>query len=291
MPDTKPPTALRQPQRLSILALPLAPSITLIALFFCLPFALLVEMSFRHQSAGSLIMSDSFTLDNYRAILGKPIYLRAIANTVALAGGTVAISLLLALPCARLIVRSSGVLRAALILLTLLPTVSGSLVQTLGLVNLLSPLGVINGTLRGLGIIRYSIPFLGHDLGVLIGLVQAFLPLMILPLVEAMGRMPADVEDAARLLGASRAQVWWCVILPLARPGMIAGGMLVFFAALTSFVTPQLLGQGRVQTIGTVMYQQAILVDNWPLASAFAVLLVLASAAIRTAVSYLRKVA
>lgn len=274
------------------MALPLAaPALLLILLLFCLPFALLLEMSLHEQVAGSMLPSDALTLENYRAILCNPVYLRAILNTLQLAIGAASACLLLALPAARIIVRSKGAIRAMLILMTLLPTISGSLVQTLGLVNLMSPLGVINGSLRALGLIRVSIPLLGHYAGVLVGLVQSFLPLMILPLVETMGRIPPDVEDAAALLGATRGEVWRRVILPLARPGMIAGTTLVFFASLTAFVTPQLLGQGRVQTIGTVLYQQAVMVDNWPLASSFAVLLVMAIMAIRLAIAALQRTA
>jgi ABC-type spermidine/putrescine transport system permease subunit I len=134
---------------------------------------------------------------------------------------------------------------------------------------------VVNGGLKALGLITSSIRFLGTELGILIGLVQAFLPLMVLPLATVLAKLPKDLESAAMSLGAPRLAVWRRVILPLAVPGILAGSVLVFCAALTSFVTPQVLGQGKISTFATIAYQQAALVLDWPFASALAVSLLL----------------
>lgn len=173
--------------------------------------------------------------------------------------------------------------------LMLIPLVSGALLPTLGLVNLLSTLGVVNGALKALGLIDKSISFLGNSTGILIGLVQSFLPLAVLPLVTVLDRLPADYEDAAMSLGASRRNVWRRVLLPLSMPGLLAGGLLVFCAALTSFVTPQILGQGKVATFATMAFQQASLVLDWPFASALAVVMLAILALIALAASLAQK--
>jgi putative spermidine/putrescine transport system permease protein len=121
---------------------------------------------------------------------------------------------------------------------------------------------------------------LGNTTGIVIGLLQSFLPLMVLPLITVLDKLPRDYEDAAMSLGASRWRVWTKVLLPLSAPGLVAGSLLVFCAALTSFVTPQILGQGKVATFATMAYQQASLVLDWPLASALAVVMLLMLAAI-----------
>lgn len=251
----------------------LAPATLLIAVVFLVPFALLLLMGFWSQPPGSLLLDTSFTLENYARIFGDDLYLRGLWTTLWLSLATTAISLVLGLPVAYFIVKKAGRLRGLLMALMLVPLVSGALLPTLGLVNLLSTLGVVNGTLKSLGLIGSSLELLGNTTGILIGLVQSFLPMMVLPLVTVLDRLPADFEDAAMSLGASRFEVWRRVLLPLALPGILAGALLVFCAALTSFVTPQILGQGKVATFATMAYQQASLVLDWPFASALAVVM------------------
>jgi putative spermidine/putrescine transport system permease protein len=189
---------------------------------------------------------------------------------------TTLLTLLIGLPVARLIATGSGRAKGLLLALMLVPLVCGALLPTLGMIHLLGPLGVVNGTLKLLGLTQSSVKFLGTTGGVVVGMVQAFLPLMVLPLVNTLSRLPRDVEAAANSLGASPVHVWRRVILPLAMPGVVAGAVLVFCAAFTSFVTPHVLGQGRIATFGTVAYQQAALVLDWPFASSLAVIVLTA---------------
>ncbi len=248
----------------------LAPAMLLIGVAFLLPFLLLVLAGFWSQPPGSWIVDPTFTLKNYARIATDAYYVTAFARTIWLSLFTVAICLLLGFPVARWIA-SRRPLHSFLAITMLLPLVAGALLQTLGLVNLLSLLGVVNGALKSLGLIDSSIRFLGTELGILIGLVQAFLPLMVLPLATVLAKLPKELEQAAMSLGAPRLAVWRRVILPLSVPGILAGSVLVFCAALTSFVTPQVLGQGKIPTFATIAYQQAALVLDWPFASALAV--------------------
>ncbi|GHA10086.1 ABC transporter permease [Devosia pacifica] len=249
----------------------LTPGLFVTGAVFLSPFAFLALTSFWTQRPNSLLVDPAFTLVNYVRIATDMFFLRVLFHTIYLGVITVLVCLVLGLPIARWIARRAVVSRGILVVLIVTPMVSGAVVQTLGLVNLLSLLGVINGLLKQLGLIDRSIRFLGDELGVLIGLVQAFLPLMVLPLLNTMSKLPEDLESAARSLGAPAWRLWMLVILPLSMPGIIAGSVLVFFASVTSFVTPQILGQGRIQTFGTVMYQQSALVNDWPFASALAV--------------------
>lgn len=251
------------------------PALALIGVVFLLPFLLLIAMGFWSQPVGSLLIDTTFTTVNYARLATDPYFITAFLRTVWLGLANTAICLVLGFPVARWITRRSPRLRGLLMALMLIPLVCGALLQTLGLVNLLGLLGIVNGALKALGLIDSSIRFLGTDLGVLIGLVQAFLPLMVLPLTTVLQRLPAELEQAASSLGAPALNVWRRIILPLSMPGMIAGGVLVFCATLTSFVTPQILGQGKVPTFATIAYQQAALVLDWPFASAFAVVMLL----------------
>ncbi|SNT28951.1 ABC transporter permease [Tropicimonas sediminicola] len=250
-----------------------APGLLLVAGVFLAPFLLLVAMSFWSQPEGTLLIDPTPTLENYRRIFSDDYYLRGLGRTLWLSLATVVISLVLGFPVAFWIVRRAGRFRRLVTALVLLPMVCGALLPTLGLVNILSPLGLINGTLKALGLIDRSIPLLGTQAGILIGLVQAFLPLMVLPLVAVLDRLPPSFEEAAMSLGARPSQVWRRVVFPLSAPGVLAGSTLVFCAALTSFVTPQILGQGKIATFAAMTWQQASLVLDWPFAAALAMVM------------------
>lgn len=256
-------------------ALLVAPAALLMFGVFVLPFLFLVVLSFWSQLPGSLRMDTSFTLSNYVRIFGDSYYLGGLWTTLWLSGFVTLICLVLALPLSRWIVLHAGRAKGLLIGLSILPLVCGALLPTLGLVNLLSPLGFINGALKFMGLVEASLPLLGNITGVSIGLVQAFLPLMILPLITTIERIPPEYEKAAMSLGAPRLVVWRRVLLPLMLPGIVAGSLLVFCASLTAFVTPQILGQGKVVTFASLAYQQAALVLDWPFASALGMVMLL----------------
>ncbi len=251
----------------------LAPGLGLILLVFFLPFGLLLMTSVWSQAPGSLIVKPDLSFESYRRIFADAFYLRALGRTIGLSLATVVVCLILGFPTAFWIARRAGSWRRLAMALMLLPVVCGALLPTLGLVNLLSPLGVVNGFLKSVGLIGTAIPFLGTMGGILLGLTQSFLPLMVLPLVVVLDRLPPAYEEAAMSLGARPGRVWRHVVIPLCLPGIGAGSVLVFCAALTSFVTPQILGQGKVATFAAVTWQQASLVLDWPFASALAVVM------------------
>ncbi|WP_181409705.1 ABC transporter permease [Martelella alba] len=251
----------------------LAPALILSGGVFLLPFLWLVVTSFKVRGEGSLLMADGFSLANYARLISDSYFAAVFFRTLWLSALATILCLIIALPVARQIAVSAGRAKGLLLALILVPLVSGALLPSLGMLHLLGPLGVINSILKEMGLIRSSIKFLGTVPGVVIGLVQAFLPLMLLPLVNALSHLPKDVEAAAATLGAPMPVIWRRVILPLIAPGVVAGSVLVFCASLTSFVTPQILGQGKIATFGTMAYQQASLVLDWPFASAIAVVM------------------
>jgi putative spermidine/putrescine transport system permease protein len=249
----------------------LLPALLLVGMVFLAPFLWLGVMSLRRQTSGSLLMADGFYWGNYARLINDQFFARATLRTFLYSVVATALSLLAGLPVARLIASGAGKVKGLLLALMLAPLVSGALLPALGMMQLLGPLGVVHGGLRMLGLGSVRIAILGTPTGVVLGLVQAFLPLMVLPLVAVLSRLPRDVEAAAASLGAPPWAVWRHVLLPLAAPGIRSGCALVFCGCFTAFVTPQVLGQGRIATFGTVAYQQAALVLDWPLASALAI--------------------
>ena len=246
------------------------PATMLVSFAFLVPLGHLVVFSFWRAVPGSNLPDRVFSLNNYERILTDPYYLEIYLQTIRISIIATSLSLLLGFPLALYISRQQGMNKGVLMVLVLLPTVGGGLIQALGWIVLLLPFGVVNGTLLELNLISRPMRLLGNDVGIILGLTQAFMPMMVLPIVAVLGRIDQSLARAATSLGASPWRVFREVTWPLSRPGVVAGTVLVFMAHLTSFVTPLLLGQGKIQTYSTVAYQQAVEVLDYPFASAFA---------------------
>ena len=250
-----------------------APALVLVTLVFLVPLAHLVVFSFWKSVPGSNIPERTFSLHNFERVVSDIYYFEVYWRTFRISVVSTTTTLLMGYPLALYISRQEGARRAikgVLMVLVLLPTVGGGLIQTLGWIVLLLPFGIVNGTLIELHLIERPLRLLGKDIGIILGLTQAFMPLMVLPLVTALSKIDVSFEQAARSLGAGRARVFREITLPLSLPGIVGGTLLVLMAHLTSFVTPLLLGQGKVQVYSTLAYQQAIEVLDYPFASAFA---------------------
>lgn len=261
---------MKKKKTLSLLAL-LTPATLIIGIIFFVPFFQLILYSFWGYVKGSLIPNQQFTFENYVRIFSDPYYFEIYLRTAKLSLISTAITLLLAFPLARYISRKPTGAKGFLIALVSLPLIGGAMIQTMGWLAMLLRYGVINGLLMTLGIISEPVDWLGTQTGVIIGLVQSFIPLMVLPIVATLGSMDENLEDAAKSLGASPIRTFFEVVFPLSLPGVISGSLLVFVVNLTMFVTPSILGQGKIQVFGTLVYQSAIQVMNWPFASAYAI--------------------
>jgi spermidine/putrescine transport system permease protein len=132
--------------------------------------------------------------------------------------------------------------------------------------------GIINTALLGLGLIREPLPLLYNDLAVFIGLVAGELPFMIIPLVASLDKLDRQLLDAAADLGATPWVTFWKVIVPLSRPGLVAGSALVFIPSLGNFVVADLLGGAKSILLGNVIWNQ-FAQRNQPFGSAVTLLL------------------
>jgi putative spermidine/putrescine transport system permease protein len=252
----------------------LLPGILIIGITFLLPFVLLAMQSF--WTYKSIFMFEPiFTFANYAKLFTDSYYLAVYGRTIKLALISTAITLVLAYPLARYISRLSTGSKGFMLSLVALPLIGGAMIQTMGWMTMMMRYGIINGSLLAIGLIDQPITFLGSELGILIGLVQSFIPLMVLPLVASLGAIDSSLEDAAKNLGANPMRTFFEVVFPLSLPGVIAGTVLTLMANLTMFVTPSILGQNKIMVFGTLAYQQAIAVGNWPFASAFAIFFLL----------------
>ena len=265
--------------RLVIMAVPYA---WLLA-FFLVPFAIILKISLAEpviamppftpllDTEGRLAV----TLDNFRFLLTDRLYAITYLRSVVIAGSATLLCLLLGFPMAYAIARAGEKLRGLLLLLVILPFWISFLLRVYAWMGLMNSNGVINNVLMGLGIIDSPLQIMYTDIAVFVGLTYSYLPFMILPLYATLERMDESLVEAALDLGASSRRAFIDVTLPLARPGVIAGCLLVFIPAIGEYVIPYLLGGPDSVLIGRVLFDEFFVNRDWPLASAVAVVLLL----------------
>ncbi len=260
--------------------------------FFLLPFLILLYISFVDQGdsihpfkplwdpiTGIL----SLKYENYWSIfrdteggeLFKTIYIEAYLRSIWYALLTALLCLIVGYPFAYFIARSAPSVRPALLMMVMLPFWTSFLLRVYAWKGILADQGVINQLLMGMGIIEEPIQMLYTQVSMLVGMTYVYLPFMILPLYANLVKMDFRLLEAAYDLGASPFKAFWLVTVPLSKAGIIAGFMLVFIPAVGEFVIPSLLGGPENIMIGRVVWDEMFTSNNWPRASALAVVMIL----------------
>ena len=250
----------------------LGPGITWWTLFFAVPVAILFAYSFfRRGTFGGVVYE--LTLDNYRRAI-DPIYLNVLWFSIRVAVITTGLALLIGYPAAYFIASGPRRLRLPLLVLVILPFWTSFLIRTYAWIVLLNPVGLINRSLQGLGVTDGPLPLLYNEFAIVLGLVYAYLPLMILPLYASIERLGPSVREVASDLGAPPANTFVRVTLPLTLPGIAAGCIFVFVPSLGNFIVPELLGGGRRIMMGNLIQQQFLQARDWPFGATLALFVV-----------------
>lgn len=243
-----------------------APGLVWMALFFLVPLGLVFAISFASRGTYGGIVWE-FTSANYLDLL-HPLYGKILAQSMWYATVTTALCFVLGFPLAYVIARSPARWQPIFLLLVMLPFWTNFLVRTYAWMILLRHDGLINRFLMALGVVDTPLELLYTPTAVVIGLVYGYLPFMVLPLYVAVERLDPLLVEAAWDLYASRWAVFRRVILPLTKPGIVGGCILVFIPSIGSFITPDLLGGARSMMIGNLIQHEYLVVRDWPLGSA-----------------------
>lgn len=249
----------------------LLPALTWLILFIVAPLSIVVVISLATRGPyGETIYN--FTFGNYlRAV--DALYLSAYWRTIWIATATTVLCLAVSFPVAYyLALRAPARWKRSLLVLTVVPFWTSFLIRTYAWVLLLRSEGLINSTLQSAGLIGTPMKLLYSDFAVLTGQVYGELPFMILPIYVALERLDLRLLDAAHDLGANRFWTFLKVTLPLSRPGLIAGVVLVFIPSLGAFITPDLLGGAKSMMIGNLIQNQFAQL-NQPFGSALSLIL------------------
>ncbi|MCS4533164.1 ABC transporter permease subunit [Neisseria montereyensis] len=292
----------RRPGQRAVIAVPY---LWLLVLFL-IPFVIVLKISFAEQELAIPPYSPLITTDpdfgrlnialnyqNYADIFqnfwsslssmlnpfsdsnGNNIYLLTYWLSIKTALTTTFICLLFGYPIAYAISRANPSIRNGLLLAIMLPFWTSFLLRVYAWMGLLGHNGIINNYLMEYGIISQPLDLFYNAFSLNLVMVYAYLPFMILPLYTQLVKMDDRLLEAASDLGAGPIKAFFAITLPLSKTGIIAGSMLVFVPAVGEFVIPELVGGSENLMIGKVLWQAFFDQNNWPLASAIAVIMVI----------------
>jgi len=215
-----------------------------------------------------------FTRDIFDGTLGlADAHLSIFWRSVKLSLMTTAVTFALGFPTAWFIATRPAKQRGLWLFLITIPFWTNLLIRTFAIMEVIRSEGVLNTFLLWTGVIDAPLAIIYTDTAVLIGMAYVYLPLMVLPLFAAIDRFDMRLLEAGYDLYATRWQVLRRVILPIVKPGIVAGSILVFVPSLGAYVTPRVLGGGKNMMIGNFIELQFLAGRNWPLGAALSVTL------------------
>jgi len=249
-----------------------APAAATMVLLFFAPLLIIFAYSLLTRGPYGGVMRP-WTLEAYERVF-DPLYGDILFRSIWVAGVSTLICLALGFPLALYIARSAGH-KTLLLNLVMLPFWTSFLIRTYAWMFLLRDTGLINTVLQGAHLIRTPLPLLFNTGAVILGLVYGYLPFMVLPLYATVEKLDPSLLDAAEDLGASPWIALWRVVIPLSKPGMVAGCLLVFIPCLGAYLTPDLMGGGKTVMIGNLVQNQFTTARDWPFGAALSLLLMI----------------
>lgn len=233
----------------------------------------MIEYSLHELDLSTYRLKDAYTLGNYLFLVEQPVYLRVLLRTLLAAVLVTVMTLFLAFPYAYVMVRTpSSALRKFLLVSLFLPFFIGQVVRAYGWLIILGKEGIINSVLLKMGLPALDLIY--NYGAVVFGLVQYMLPFAVLLIVPAITAIGEDIELAAESLGANWLRAFWHVVLPMARPGLVGAGVVVFTLTMTDFAMPEILGGGTTDFIASSIYDSFFQLSNSGLGAALSIVLV-----------------
>ncbi len=261
--------------------------------FFLLPFLVVLRISFSEMENVRFkellayqdgVLQLTLKVSNYLFILQDELYVATYLSSLKYAAITTALCLAIGYPFAYFMARAKPTLQPALLMLVMLPFWTSFLLRVYAWKGLLGEGGWVADWLTGIGVDRLLVlaalipaegKFMNTPFSLVIGMTYTYLPFMILPLYANLAKMDLSLLEAAADLGATPFKAFWLVTVPLSKAGIIAGSMLVFIPCVGEFVIPELLGGPQTLMIGRVLWDEFFANNDWPMASAVAVVMIL----------------
>jgi putrescine transport system permease protein len=262
-------------------------------IFMLLPFFIILRISFAEMDNVRFapltqykdgVFSLALNVSHYLFLLQDSLYYKTYINSVINAGVTTLVCLFIGYPFAYFMARAKATVQPALLMLVMLPFWTSYLLRVYAWKGLLMNGGLVSNILIAthldqlllwIGVIDTPGMFMNTTFALLIGMVYTYLPFMILPLYATLSKMDLRLLEAAADLGATPWVGFWKITVPLSKAGIIAGSMLVFIPCIGEFVIPDMLGGPKTLMIGRVLYDEFFSNNDWPMAAAVAVSVIL----------------
>ena len=245
----------------------LAPLLLFLGLAYIVPFLGVIRWSVTLPQPG---------LGQYRAALTDPLVQSVFLRTLRVCVAVTAASVLAGYVIALLWVRGGPVQKRLVELCILIPFWISVLTRAFGWLALLSNRGIINDWLQWAGILHEPLAMVRNEFGVIVGMTHFLIPFAVFPLASSMRNLDERVLMAARGMGASRARIFWRVLVPMTLPGILGAALVVFVFALGFFVTPAILGGGRSVMAAELIYLRIFQSPDWGLGAAISVIMMVA---------------
>ena len=257
-----------------------------LALFFLLPFLIVLKISVAEMETTAISpllsyvegkLNVKINFSNFMSLFNDEdqYYLWTYLRSIAFAAVTTLLCLMIGYPFAYFMARSPIERRPALLMLVMLPFWTSFLLRIYAWKGILETNGLLNNFLLWLGVINEPIHMMHTKFSLILGMVYTYLPFMILPLYSNLVKLDNRFLEASADLGATPLQTFWRITIPLSKAGIIAGSMLVFIPCIGEFVIPELLGGPETLMIGRVLWDEFFSNNDWPRASAVAVVMIL----------------
>ena len=216
----------------------------------------------------------NFNLENFQRVW-ESIYLSIFLTSAKIAGLATLIAVLIGYPAAYAIARAPAHRQTRYLILVMLPFWSNYLIRTYAWIVLLNREGLINRGLGAIGLIDEPLNILYNQFAIVTGLVYNYLPFVILAIYSSIQQLDPAMQEASEDLGAPAWKTFIRVTLPLTIPGVAAGAVFVFVLSIGNFITPDLLGGGRILMVGNLIYDQFLSARDWPFGAALSMVLIL----------------
>ena len=244
------------------------PALAVLALAFLWPMAILARMSL-NETADTGALVQALSLSTYSKLAEDDFTWQITRDSLTLSAFCASAVILLAYPMALLLFRTKSRFRNLLVIVAIAPLLVSGTARVIGWLAILGDHGMINSVLVSVGLPVQ--PLINNWTGVRIGLTESVMPYTVLALLAGFGRLDRMLEEAAATLGAGPFRRFWRVTFPLTLPAVSAAWMLAFVLSVSAFITPHLMGGGRVFVLATEIYDAATTTLDWPAASALSV--------------------
>lgn len=247
-------------------------------LLVAIPFIYIIVISFMNKGTYGGV-TPGFTVNNYLSIL-NPLYIYTFLKSIGMSVAVTFICLVIAYPFTYFIAKKTPVQKTVFMSMVMIPFCVSMIIRLFLWVNILRSEGIINNFLISLGLIKEPLKLVYNPVGAMIGLVYMLLPFMILPLYSSIEKLDKSLIEAANDLGAKPVKSFLKITLPLTKPGIFAGCVMVFIPSMGLYFITDLMGGSKTLVIGNLIKNQFITARNWPLGAAMSVILMLITLAL-----------